>query len=89
MLYAIKLYYYFIDIVIDMKRQCVYEDQIIKKQKKEDLIINELSIMRQKIDRLESMMNQLINMINLNNIHNMHNMHDISIPFRNTCSYIG
>jgi hypothetical protein len=86
MLYAIKLYYYFINIIIDMKRQCVHEDQIIKRQKKEDLIINELSIMRQKIDRIETMMTQLINMLNINNTHNIQ---DIMISFRNTCSYIG
>ena len=72
-----------------MKRQYDHDNQIIKKQKREDSIINELSIMRQKIDRLETMMNQLINMINLNNTHDTYNIHDISLPFRNICSYIG
>lgn len=66
-----------------MKRQYEHENQIIKKQRKEDLIINELSIMREKIDRLETMMIQLINMIKSNNIH------DIPLPFKNICSYIG
>lgn len=75
-----------------MKRQYDYENEneMIKKQKtKEDIIINELSIMRKKIDRIETMINQLINMMNSNDIHNIHNIHDIPIPFRNSCSYIG
>lgn len=72
-----------------MKRHYDYENEIIKKQKKEDLIINELSIMKQKIDKIETMINQLINMMNSNNIHNIHDIHDIPLPFRNSCSYIG
>lgn len=66
-----------------MKRQYDHDNQIIKKQKREDSVINELSIMREKIDKLETMMIQLINMIKSNNIH------DIPLPFRNICSYIG
>ena len=67
-----------------MKRQYDYENEMIKKQKtKEDFILNELSIIRQNIDKIELMMNQLINIINSNNINN------IPQPFRNSCSYIG
>lgn len=65
-----------------MKRQYDYENEneMIKKQKKEDIIINELSIIKKKIDKIEIMINQLINMMNLN---------DIPQPFKNSCSYIG